>query len=113
MRFPAIACFIVVLGITTNVGHTQSQMPAPALPNTFIDTTYSLPTGGKTWRPRSSSELKSMIDSANPGDVIVLDAKVTYEGNFTLPEKLNPDHKWIYVVSSELSQLPPAGTRVT
>jgi hypothetical protein len=43
----------------------------------------------------------------------VLDAGVTYAGYFTLPVKNNPNHLWIYIESSALSRLPPAGTRVT
>ncbi len=42
----------------------------------------------------------------------MLDAGVTYTGNFTLPVKSNPNNKWTYIISSALSNLP-AGTRVS
>jgi hypothetical protein len=47
-----------------------------------------------------------------PGDTIVLDAGVTYNGYFTLPAKSNPNGKWIYIISSAIANLP-AGTRVS
>jgi NAD(P)-binding Rossmann-like domain len=50
---------------------------------------------------------------AVPGDTIVLDAGVTYGGNFTLSAKANPNGKWIYIVSSPLSSLPTPGNRVS
>ncbi len=53
------------------------------------------------------------LKSANPGDVIVLDAGATYTGSFTLPAKANPNQQWIYIVSSALSSLPAPGTRVS
>jgi hypothetical protein len=46
-----------------------------------------------------------------PGDTIVLDAGVTYTGNFRIPAKTNPNNKWIYLVSSNLANLPQ-GQRV-
>ena len=44
--------------------------------------------------------------------MIVLDAGVTYTGNWQLPQKSNPNHKWIYITTSTYSILPAPGTRV-
>ena len=91
---------------------TAAQVPVPALPKVYIDTTYNSPTGGQIWRAHTSTDFKNALNSAYPGDEIILDAGVTYQGNFTFPVKSNPSNKWIYVVSSALSRLPAPGTRV-
>ena len=113
MRFLRICFLLVVLAVAAQVGRLEAQMPVPALPQTYLDTTYNAPVGGKTWHPHNSDDLKSALDSAKPGDVIVLDARTTYEGNFVLPVKENPEHKWIYLISSNLASLPTPGTRVS
>jgi hypothetical protein len=88
-----------------------AQPPVPQLPLTYIDTTFNPPTG-VTWPAHTSTDFKNALNSANPGDTIVLDAGVTYQSNFTLPAKSNPNKKWIYIVGSALSSLPAPGTRV-
>ena len=90
---------------------SSEPMPVPQLPQVYIDTTFNLP-AGNTWRAHTSAEFKNALHSANPGDVIVLDAGATYVGNFTLPVKSNSSQQWIYIVSSALSSLPIPGTRV-
>ena len=89
----------------------SAQPPVPQPPQTYIDTTFAAP-GGAKWNAHTVAELKKALDSAVPGDTIVLDAGATYQGNFTLPVKANPNNKWIYIVGSALSSLPAAGTRV-
>jgi len=89
-----------------------AQQPVAQLPQTYIDTTFNLPTG-VTWAAHTSTAFQSAINSANPGDTIVLDAGVIYNGNFTLPAKSNPNNLWIYIVSSALASLPAPGTRVS
>jgi hypothetical protein len=84
--------------------------PVPQRPKVYIDTTFNLP-HGTTWPAHTSADFKNALKSANPGDVIVLDARATYVGNFTLPVKSNSG-QWIYIVSSALSSLPLPGTRV-
>src|SRR5437868_3186742 len=88
-----------------------AQMPVPQLPQVYIDTTFNLPTG-TTWNAHTAAAFKTILTSANPGDVIVLDAGVQYTGNFTLPAKTNADHKWIYIVSSALGKFHAPGWRV-
>jgi hypothetical protein len=77
----------------------------PQSPKTF-DVPYALPTGGVTYRPATATELQAAFNAANPGDVIVLTAGVTYKGTFILPPaKPNPQNKYVYVISSEMSAL--------
>jgi hypothetical protein len=90
-----------------------AQKPSPQLPQRYIDTTWNAPTGGTTWAAHTAAQFSSALTSSSSGDVIVLDAGVTYVGNFTLPAKTNPQNKWIYIETSNYSALPPPGTRVT
>ena len=92
-------------------GIAVGQMPVAQLPKVTIDTTYNLPSGGTTWAAHTPAQLSSAIKTAQPGDVIVLDAGVTYSGYFQLPAKSNPNNQWIYIVSSAIAKLP-AGQRV-
>lgn len=101
--------FISVM-LCTVVG--AAQPPVPQLPQTYIDTTFSRPTG-VTWSAHTSAEFTNALRSSNPGDTIVLDAGATYQGNFNLSAKDNPNNQWIYIVSSAYSKLPAPGTRVS
>ena len=81
-------------------------------PRVYVETTWNPPTGARTWQAHTSADLQNALNSAEPGDTIVLDAGSTYIGNFALPAKANPNHKWIYLESSGLSRLPAPGVRV-
>jgi hypothetical protein len=58
----------------------------------------------------AGGDLQAALDSAQLGDLILLDAGATYTGNFTLPAKSGDG--WITVQTNRLDALPPAGTRV-
>ena len=82
----------------------------PTLPLTFIDTTYS-PPSGNTIVVNAGGNLQTAINNAVPGDTIVLQAGATFTGPFTLPNKAGSG--WIYIRSSAYASLPPPGTRVS
>ena len=82
----------------------------PTAPKTF-DTSYAAPTGA-TLNVAAGGDLRAALEKAQPGDTIVLEAGASWTGPFTLPNKTSGSG-WIYVVSSRLSNLPPAGTRVS
>ena len=103
---------LLVITGTMSMAAAQSSQPVAQLPNIYIDTTWNPPTGGTTWAAHTATDLTSALTNSQPGDVIVLDAGVTYSGNFHLSVKSNPNNKWIYIVSSALSNLP-IGTRVS
>jgi len=107
-----MTCAILFL-ITSLVTVATAQKPQVALPRVRIDTTWNLPMGGTTWSAHTSAQLTSALASAAPDDIIVLDAGVTYIGNFVVPAKSNLNNKWIYVKSSAYSKLPAPGTRVS
>jgi hypothetical protein len=105
----AIALILMLVLVLNGFG--VAQKPVAELPRAYIDSTYNLPTGGTTWAAHSAAQLKSALTSSVPGDIIVLDAGVTYSGTFQLSPKANPRNEWIYVIGSGLSKLP-AGKRV-
>jgi len=89
-----------------------AQMPVPTPPRVYLNTAWNPPSGA-TWHPRISADLQNALNSAHPGDTIVLDAGSVYTGNFTLPAKANPIGQWIYIQSSALNRLPAPGVRVS
>ena len=118
-----LGSYTFTLKVTDSASNTDTQSvtvqivssvsePVPAPPNVYIDTTYNLPTGGNTWTPHTATDFQNALNSAVPGDVILLDAGSTYSGNFEIPQKANPNQKWIYIQSSAYSSLPAPGTRV-
>jgi hypothetical protein len=103
---------VVVGSFATGALAQASSKPQAQLPLVYLDTTWNPPTGGTTWAVHTSPQLSQALANSVPGDIIVLDAGVTYNGYFQLPAKSNPNNKWIYIMSSGLSNLP-AGTRVS
>jgi hypothetical protein len=84
-----------------------AALPAP--PQTF-DSGYVAPRGA-ILKVAAGGSLQAALDKAQLGDTIVLQAGATFRGPFSLPNK-TAGSGWIYVVSSDLSYLPPPGTRV-
>jgi hypothetical protein len=83
-----------------------AALPAP--PQTF-DSSYVAPTEAKI-PVAAGGNLQAALNTAKPGDTIVLQAGATFRGPFKIPN--NAGSGWIYVVSSDLANLPPPGTRV-
>ncbi len=83
----------------------------PTLPQVFIDTTYSAPTGA-TCTAANGSEFQTCLNNAALNSTIVLQAGKTYTGNFTLPNKTS-GNGWIYIRSSNSGSLPAPGNRVS
>jgi hypothetical protein len=84
-----------------------AALPAP--PQTF-DSSYAGPTGA-TLEVAAGQNLQAALNNAKPGDTVVLQAGATFRGPFKIPN--NAGSGWIYVVSSDLANLPPPGTRVS
>ena len=103
---------LAALALAVLAADASAQKPQAILPQVYIDTTWNPPAGGTTWAAHTAAQLKSALTSSVPGDIIVLDAGVTYSGTFQLPAKSNPNNKWIYIISSKLANLP-AGQRVS
>jgi hypothetical protein len=91
---------------------TVAETAAPEPPRVFVDTTYpSSSPGGRTHTVAAGGDLQRALNDARPGDVIVLEARATFAGPFTLPAK--PGAEWIVIrTSAPDSVLPAPGTRV-
>ncbi|HKT81228.1 MAG TPA: carbohydrate-binding protein [Vicinamibacterales bacterium] len=59
----------------------------------------------------NGSELQAALDSANPGDTIVLQAGATFWGNFVLPAKGGASYITLRSSTPD-AQLPPINTRI-
>src|SRR5205807_10281716 len=88
----------------------QAQAALAAQPQAFLDTTYTPPSGQIIAVP-AGGDFQAALNSANPGDVITLEAGATFTGPFVLPNK--PGAGWIFVRSSRPdSALPSPGVRI-
>jgi hypothetical protein len=109
----SVRCRIALAGVVIWLAAPSAwaQKPTAELPRVRLDTTWNEPKDGKRWAAHNSDELAAALSKSTPGDVIVLDAGVTYSGGFHLPAKDNPQGKWTYIVSSAIAKLPE-GKRV-
>lgn len=83
----------------------------PELPRTYLDTHY-VPSSGKSILVQQGGDLQAALNTAQPCDVILLQAGATFTGTYTLPAKSGSC--WITIRSSAPdSSLPPEGTRIT
>src|ERR1700751_3366821 len=105
---PAKFATTLLAACTAITSAHQSAFAAalPDAPKTF-DTAYAAP-GGATLHVGAGGDLQAVLDRAQPGDTIVLEAGATFTGPFTLPNKTSGSG-WIYVVSSKLQSLPAPG----
>ena len=95
---------------------SRSATDGPAaLPQIYIQTAVAdTPAPGKTWEVNSSADLQGALNRAQCGDVIKLQAGVTFSGEFRLPVKSCDDQHWIILrTSAGDAQLPPEGSRLT
>jgi hypothetical protein len=104
-----LACAFAGLTAACVVHGVAPAATLPATPQTF-DTSYVAPTGA-TLTVATGGDLQAALNQAQLGDTIVLQAGATFTGPFRLPNKTTGSG-WIYVVSSDLANLPPPGQRV-
>src|SRR6266545_3541824 len=101
----------VVLAVVTCFVPGSNAQTLPAPPQTFVDTSYPASIGMMI-NVAAGGDLQGALDSAQPGDTILLQAGATFSGSFTLPAKSGSG--WIIVrTSAPDSSLPPGGTRIT
>ena len=80
----ALGATVVALAIVCVTVVGAPTPPAP--PAVFLQTSLSsTPVTGKTIRVAAGGDFQAALNSANPGDEIVLQAGATYTGNFVLP----------------------------
>jgi hypothetical protein len=66
---------------------------------------------GTTWTVGAGGDLQAVINSAVPGDTILLQAGATFSGNFTLPNKTAGSG--YITIRTNITDPVPAGTRIT
>ena len=76
----------------------------PAPPRLLADELYPTPTG-RGIRVRASGNFQAALDTAQPGDVISLEAGAVYRGNFILRKNSRP--AWIVIQSSTTAPVLP------
>jgi hypothetical protein len=107
----AIVIPIILLAKGLVLAQPAAQTVLPAPPRTFIDTSYSPPTG-RTIPVSKGGDLQAALKTAQPGDVIVLEPGAIFQGNFSLPKKVGTG--WIVLRSGAPDEkFPPTATRVT
>ena len=116
MRALPLSCLLLlgIAGLWSMLAATQDSNSALAeLPREYVDTTYVEP-DGQVYQVASGDNLQRALNSAQPGDVIELEAGATFVGPFTLPRKppVTSGSPWIVIRSSEMERLPAEGVRV-
>jgi len=107
-----LAAATLVARAGTARGAQEPFATAPEPPRAHIEIVME-PPSGRTLRVAAGGDLQAALDSARPGDVIVLAAGSVYNGPFRLPRKPSSEG-WIVVrTSAPDEQLPPTGRRVS
>ena len=89
-----------------------TSVAQPAMP-ALLNFNYPTVTG-KSWSVKAGDNLQTVLNNAQRGDEIVIQAGASFLGTFTLPAKSGTAaNGWILVRSDKSAQLPAIGTRVT
>ncbi len=99
-----------------NEQQNGSNFDGPAeLPRVYVKSALSdTPANGKTRIVKEGDALQQVIDNANCGDTLELQAGATFTGTFRLPAKSCDDAHWIILrTNAPDTALPPEGTRLT
>ncbi|HET9531513.1 MAG TPA: hypothetical protein VFQ92_14240, partial [Blastocatellia bacterium] len=87
-----------------------SNLREPVLPEVILETKYERP-AGKVITLRRGGDFQAALNTARPGDQIVLEAGAEFQGNFKLPRK--EGNRWIVIRSSAPDSSMPEGVRVS
>jgi hypothetical protein len=86
-----------------------AELPRTSVQSAMADT----PAPGNTINVAAGANLQTVLNSANCGDTIQLQAGATFTGSFILPAKNCDDSNWIILrTSASDASLPPEGTRI-
>lgn len=108
---PATRSFrLAALGVAVYLATTPVTTAAPAPPRVLLEVhPPTLKVTGRSQTVAPGTDLQAALDSAQPGDELVLEAGQFYTGNFTLPRKTGAG--WIILRSSAMNRLPAEGVR--
>jgi hypothetical protein len=84
---------------------TPADARTPAPPKVLLDTTYPQAKGRTHAIHGGAETLQAALNSAAPGDTIVLDAGAEFTGNFTIPAKPEAGGQWLIIRSSAENKL--------
>ena len=73
----------------------------------------SMPSSSRSLLVKAGGNLQAAIDSARPGDAILLEGGATYRGAFVLRNKQSAQGAWIVIRPADMSTLPGEGSRVS
>ncbi|HEV2705044.1 MAG TPA: hypothetical protein VGV59_03920, partial [Pyrinomonadaceae bacterium] len=94
------------------LAHTLLRFAIISLLTLFMFGAAISRTHAATWNVTAGADLQSVLNAAQSGDTIVLEAGTVFVGPFILPKKTGD--AWITIrTSTPDSALPPAGTRVS
>jgi hypothetical protein len=97
---------------STIVSSAKAGPVLPTPPQATVDITMPVQTGTvRNVAAGNAAAFQAAINAATCRDTIILVARSTYTGNFTIPNKVCSG--WILIESSALASLPPSGTRVS
>jgi hypothetical protein len=86
-----------------------AELPRTTIQSTLADT----PARGNTINVPAGANLQTILNNANCGDTIQLQAGATFTGGFTLPAKSCDDNNWIVIRTSAAdASLPSEGSRM-
>jgi hypothetical protein len=103
---PAIAAFIAAVSICSEAG------TLPERPRISMQTAYAPPANPTIYKPQTSADFQTALNTCKLGDIIELQAGTIYKGPFTLPNKTSGSG-WIYIISGALLKLPAPCKRVS
>jgi PKD repeat protein len=101
---------VLLFGIESTVTSYAQSTVNPELPRVFLSTSYPA-TSGAILNVPAGGNLQTALNSAQPGDTVVLQAGAVYTGNFTLPAKTGSG--WIVIRTSNLAGIAQEGERVS
>jgi hypothetical protein len=87
--------------------------PATLPTHCFYTARAGTPSPGAVTFVPSGSNIVGVLNAANCGDTIQLQAGGTFTAVQNVPNKPCDDNHWITIETSAVAQLPPAGTRIT
>src|SRR5947209_3962363 len=106
---PGLACGALLLALLAFASGASGRAELAQPPAAVVDTTAAEPSGATLAVP-AGGDLQAALETARPGDVVVLEPGATYRGPVVLPRKSGAG--WIVIRTGGDTDIPRSGTRV-